>query len=135
MAFNGADTALVYASAASEPIAKNNENHNTIYGRDIVHVCEGSQRKSLIRFVRGKKDLLPVFTGIVDGKEYITRQKMVHRMVTMLAKAPHFPSQKGPCLMLSRPRYQRHTMGQEYEMYRRVIQAVTILLKAVEEPR
>lgn len=79
--------------------------------------------------------LLPVVTGILAGNEYMTRQKRVQAKVTMFAKSPHLPSQKGPCLMLSRPRYRRQITGIEYEMYSREIQAVTMLLNAVEDPR
>lgn len=72
---------------------------------------------------------------MVAGKEYMTRQKTVQAMVTMLAARPHLPSQNGPRLMLLRPRYQRQRIGHEYERYSNVMHAVTMLLNAVDEPR
>lgn len=83
----------------------------------------------------GEGNILPVVTGMVDGNEYITRQKTVQSRVTMLATRPQVPNQKGPWRILLRPRYQRHRIGVVYEMYRRVMHAVTMLLNAVEDPR
>ena len=76
-------------------------------------------------------DLLPATTGMTGGKEYIISVKHVHSKSTIFENNPTGPSQKGPCLILSRPLMSRQTTGMEYEMYSKTIQAVTILLKAV----
>ena len=74
----------------------------------------GRGRGGKIKGEKGRReDLLPATTGITGGKEYIISVKHVHSRRTIFEKSPTEPSQKGPCLILSRPLMSRHTTGME----------------------
>ena len=76
-----------------------------------------------------RNNLLEASTGFANGIENITNVNKVQARSTELANSPNFPSQNGPCLMLSRPLMSRAATGIEYEIYNRTIQPVTILFQ------
>ena len=82
-----------------KPVHDDNEHNDSIYSRDVIHICADCQPSHILKqnFLRqGLDDLLPPETGFAGGNEYIIIVKQVHNSNTMLANSPKEPNQKGP---------------------------------------